>query len=282
MVRPQLPRQRRVGRPHPKSEKPDLPYSSNRCYREDKVLVKYSTPLEGWSRHLTEQLPKNPKSNGLVRFKVSEKWFSDDNAAKRCRKVPFIDRDGLIHASTVALWKCSSYQLYGTILSTVYKRLRSLVNRVRHKFRPKPNLLLKVAAIYALENNDSWYKRCIAMIFNNRCHALNGHIYYYMKNVDTNKRFLFDQVFQNTLWFQSRVLSPAPRDKSTPCASSESSGSYKQPSQAPCRSSVRNLTLFLNLRWSSVYQVIHEELKYLRSALDSHRPYGMCKSLLLF
>jgi hypothetical protein len=216
-------------------------------------LVQFHAPEKGWVPHEYYVSNKSNRPDSLVRFKESEKWFFDGNAAKRFRKVPYIDRNGLIHASVICSWKCSSYQLYMTIAATVYKRLKNLLYKVRHKYRPKPNLLARIAMVYALENNDSWYKRCISMLFAKRRDALYAHVYYYLKHVDANKRFLFDQVLQNTLWLQSRVLHAAPRERSTPDDRREPPRRYTPPKMAPCREQVRNLTKFLNLQWSLRY-----------------------------
>jgi len=219
-----------------------------------------SPPRKGMKVYTPNRVPSIPESNGLVRYKASQRWYCTHQAKRRDRCVPYIDRNGLIHAHVVSTWKCTSYQLYATIASTVYKRLKSVVRSIRPKDRTRPNLLMKIAALYAIDNNDSWYNRCLAMIFQSKRKQLLAHVYRMIHTVDENKRFLLDQVFHNTLWFQSRSRRPRSlgrRDKSTNDDSETFIPPYTQRLIAPCRERVSSLTQFMNIQWAAVYTVVH-------------------------
>jgi len=119
--------------------------------------------------------------------------------------VPYIDSCGRIHATSIAMWKCNAYELYGSIVSTVYKRLVNKARKIRFKYRPNKDLLLKIAALYGLFNEDNWYNRVFAMMYTSNSKHLKSLVYKRIKQMDSNTRFLLDQVLQATLWFQHRV-----------------------------------------------------------------------------
>jgi hypothetical protein len=91
------------------------------------------------------------------------------------------------------------------------------------------------------------------MMFN-QSKGLLSHVYRKEHNVDESKRFLLDQVRNNTLWFQSRTRKPRGlRDKSTHDDRETFTPPYTQHLIAPGRGEVSSLTKFMNLSWSSVY-----------------------------
>lgn len=224
--------------------------------------MKLSHPVKDMAVHDPIIVPKHPQSNGLVVFKTSERWFLDERPQKEVRAVPFIDRNGLIHATTVCQWKCSSYQLYATIVGTVYKRLSHLVHTVNKKKHRvvDDNLLLKIALHYSATNDDSWFKRCLAMIFH-RAKGLLNFVYRTIKSVDANKGFLYDQALNNASWFKRHSKLPWKCDKST---SNDWKDKYLKHHVPPlamhyCGGIVRCLSYELSSVWSRVYHVpIHK------------------------
>lgn len=166
-----------------------------------------------WTEYSVGKIPHHPVSNGLVRFRYSKNWF-DARFRKEQYAVPFIDHKGHIHATPVGVWVCRPSDLFATICSTVSKRLYALNRRLKRKKRCPPDLLFRIALLYSIDNNDSWFRRCRAMITSNRSRQLRRFVYRYEKHLDANRRFLYDQAQSRALWFQSRVRRCERRDQS--------------------------------------------------------------------
>jgi hypothetical protein len=207
-----------------------------------------------------EIIPNHPKSNGLVRFKISEKWFPSARSSRVCRKVPFIDHRGCIHSASVGVWMCTSQQLLATITSTIFKRLRSVEMKKPRKKRVKFDLLFKVSLTYALTLDTYWFIRALELLKRNNSRALLNH--YYRKHMGSNKRFLFDQACQNALWLQSRALVPRaiPTHDRLIASYLQRSGAKAVPTFA--------VTLQLNnelFNWGQVFLSSKEEMMSLRN-----------------
>jgi hypothetical protein len=197
---------RALGRRNPGLKRQPENTDRNRCFRESIVTVRLvPTSTKGWEEYNAETIPKVPVSNGLVRFRVSTRWCGGSTARQRWHHIPFIDRHGLIHATSVARWHCSAPQLLATITSTVFKRLWGRTRHGPHKYRPSANLLYRVAQQYAITNDDSFYKRCLSMLLRGHRKQLSQFVYYKLKRLDANNRFLYDQALHGALWFQSRA-----------------------------------------------------------------------------
>jgi len=209
-------------------------------------------PREGNHEYKPELIPKHPQSNGLVVFRKSDNWHGLHRPRKDVYSVPLIDRSGLIHAYTLGVWRCNHFQLYSTIVSTVFKRLCSLNRKIRHKYRIEYGLLLKIAIHYAYTNDDSWFKRCVSMLFNKGT-GLLSFVYKKFKQVDTNTRFLYDQVLKNTSWFQHRGPCRL-RDKSTTDDNDVMRKNYVSP-RVGIHSGNAKLIDDRQHEWGSVYRI---------------------------
>lgn len=243
--------------------------------------MKPHLPGKGWKRLELERVPERPQSNGLVIFRVSQRWCIDKRSPKDVLAVPYVDRSGLIYATPVCWWKCTSYQLYATIVATVHKRLRSLVHSIPHKKRPTDdNLLLRIAIVYADTNDDTWYKRCLAMLFNNKSKDLLRFVNYKLR-VDANKGFLYGQALYNASWLKLRSRFCRKCDKSTSRDRSSTFKLYFPRSQEDAlldHNAWRSISDYLAKSWSTVYRL--PEAKHFNSAVNSG---GLGrKSLLLF
>lgn len=163
-----------------------------------------STPKKGWTEFPIEQVPKQPGQNGLVRFKLSDRWHRGVHLERSNYLIPFIDRTGITHATSVARWRCDPAQLLATTISTISKRLRNICRP--YQKRPTPDQLFRVAAVYAITNDDSFYRRCLEMISRSLTVPLRKFVYRYEKRkMGTTNRFLYDHVRFASKWFQSRV-----------------------------------------------------------------------------
>jgi hypothetical protein len=172
--------------------------------RKDKMAVNFNVRA---SSHVF--VPPDCPSKlppGVVRTKVSEKWAPGLRSAKVTRLVPYIDKKGQIHATSVCSWKCSSLQLFATICATVYKRLWGKYLHHRKWEKPKPNDLFKIAVLYSLTNDDYWFRRTEELL--QRTSSVTKHIYRRKMKLDDNTKVLYDQALKNALWFQSRVRKP--------------------------------------------------------------------------
>jgi hypothetical protein len=151
-----------------------------------------------------ETVPKQPVANGLVKFRTSDKWYTGSTASKQWHNIPFIDKKGMIRAISIGRWYCHPAQLLASIASTVFKRLRGNYRHISRKYRPRPDLLFRVALYYAITNDDSFFLRCHAMLTRARVVETRKFAYYHYKHLGKYKRFLFDQALSVALWLQSR------------------------------------------------------------------------------
>lgn len=194
-----------LGRRAPKSKR-NRGNTKNRCFRESVVSVRLVSPsTPGWVQYNAEIVPRTPASNGLVRFRTSTKWCDGSTAPQQWHHIPYIDKFGQIHATSVARWRCSAPQLLATITSTVFKRLWGRTRRGPYKYRPNAQLLYQVAQYYAITNDDSFFRRFLAMLCRHRFKEIRKFVYYNLKHLDANNRFLYDQALHGALWFQSRL-----------------------------------------------------------------------------
>jgi len=178
-VRTKSRRQRRLGRPHPASKRESGNTDRNRCFRPHVVSVRLRPTGEpGWSQYNVEVVPKTPAHNGLVRFRNSLRWCGGSTAGQRWHHIPFIDHVGQIHATSLAKWRCTAPQLFATITSTVFKRLWGQTRYGPIKDRCKSGLLYKVAQVYTITNDDSFFRRSLSMLARQRHTELGKFVYY--------------------------------------------------------------------------------------------------------
>jgi ribosomal protein L31E len=196
---------KRVGRRSPKSKKlgPSDP-ERNRCFQANQTRLELGLANTGKQFEPKQISQYHPRSLGIVRYKTSNKWASPHRTKSVNTMVPYIDRVGQIHGTSVSTWKCNPYQLYATISSTVHKRLCNVVRGLPRKYRARSALLMKIALIYTITEDNTWFRRCLAMA--KRCNKnLRSFVYYKEKHLDTDKRFLIGQALQAALWLQSRT-----------------------------------------------------------------------------
>jgi len=192
---------------------------TNRSHRPERICVEQK-PLTGkfsreWTVYTPELVPKQPQS-GIVRFKVSTRWCSNTRSPKIWRSIPYIDKVGQIHATTLGLWKCNAPQLFGTICSTVHKRLWSVCRKFKHRNKYKSAIGF-LSHYYTLTNDDSFFRRCLAMLQRKDHKNLSNTCYWKKFNLDDNTRFLYDQTVHAVLWFQSREERAPHREMSKRC-----------------------------------------------------------------
>lgn len=215
------------------------------------VRLHLGIPGDGYEKLQPSIVPAQPNS-GMYRFKISGRWCSDSKSGKIWRGIPFIDHIGQIHANTVGFWKCRTYELFGTILSTVHKRLWGVTRSYRKKFHIDSRLLYDIAAYYTITNHDSWFRRTLEMLKRRKTKELRNFVYRKLKHMDANTRFLYDQAQYAALWFQSRSERAPRREMSKQCSDVDLT-SYSTLRVPPVRCS--SLLIFDDLlrRWSGVY-----------------------------
>lgn len=221
----------------------------NTCFREERISVRLVDPQPvktGWEPYIHGAFPRSPASNGLVRFRLSEKWYPKI-LPKGDFSIPFIDHSGHIHALSLGTWRCSPVQLFATICSTVYKRLTNITRSQNRKKRCNLDCLFRASLYYTITNDDSFLRRCLSMLYR-MDKNIQGFVYFKTKQMDANRRFLYDQVrVYSPLWFQSRVRVCERRVKSNNCDSSKAqpSGTHGVASLSTC--------LFNWDEWAAVY-----------------------------
>lgn len=199
-----------------RSQTPNPPDPYKRSRRGEVVNIKLGRPLKkGNVEFEPEIVPKQPITNGLVRFKMSERWYKGSTAAKKWHLVPYINRLGMVHAIGVATWMCHPAQLFATVVSTVFKRLWGLCRTIRKRFRPSSDLLYKISAHYVVTSDEWFFRRCHEMISRRRTKELGRFYYRCSKHMDKHKRFLLDQAQTAALWLQSRADRCPLREMST-------------------------------------------------------------------
>jgi hypothetical protein len=219
------------------------------------VNVSLADPVRPDHLHVPILVKEGLNSNGLFKFHSSNKWVPSPRAKTDVKKIPYIDRNGDMHAVSIAYWRCDAYQMFSSLSSTVYKRLIGNVRkRIPIKKRCTPDLLLKISLMYTLDNNDSWFRRCKGMLFSSKTKQLRDFVYYSYKHLDQTKRFLVDQAMNFALWFQFRQRIPRSRDRSKSCVANDSTltsfshvGSFE-------RSQLSHSLNDLMSRWCSVYR----------------------------
>jgi len=223
--------------------------------------------------HVPVLLPDNGNSNGLFKFRTSKTWMTGIRSAKSVCKVPYIDKQGEIHATSICYWRCDATQLYASVTSTVYKRLVGMSRTVPYKKRCARDLLLKIALVYSLENDECWFRRCKAML--GKAKDLRNFVYGFMKRMDQNKRFLFDQAQQVALWFQFRSRLPRRRDRSTiVCANADN---FETVAKGLEVSKLEHKLSEIFAKWCSIFRTSYGEIN--RMTVDST---VRCKSLSVF
>jgi len=200
-----LKRQRKLtlSKPPKRKRKRDTRSHSAREYHTS-IVIAAEPPTMQHERYSPMVLPRYPDSNGLVRFKISNKWIGGEHATSGMY-VPLINKIGLITPRYLGIWKCSYHDFFTTLVSTIYKRLsRSMwVYWRRAKCRPTDFQLYQVAFIYASEQNDYWFKRTYGLLKHNPL-ALVSHIYKKICTMDAPIRFLYAQMQQCISWVQHR------------------------------------------------------------------------------
>lgn len=167
-------------------------------------------------RVLTPRLIVQPTPTKLLRWKGSERWAtSEGTAAIKTRCMPFITREGYVSYSGVYYTKCSSYQWFSSVVSTVYERLVARRKRWSRGGSRKVNgrdLCLQIALIYVLTMDTGFLTR--AMECQKRSDAqCRKLVYYKSRHMDEPTRFWYDRAREFAgSWLQHR--SKTPRDKS--------------------------------------------------------------------
>jgi len=202
--RTRTPNRKRLGRPHPNTKRNPEGTGRNRCFLERAVSVRLPQPGPGWVSYNAQVVPEVSAHNGLVRFKKSLRWCGGSKAPQLWHHIPFIDHRGHIHATSVGRWKCTAPQLLATITSTVFKRLWGRTRKGPIPNRVKSGLLYRIAQIYSITNDDSFFRRTLCMLSRRRDKELLKFVYYKEKHMDDNNRFLYDQASFGATWFQSR------------------------------------------------------------------------------
>lgn len=170
------------------------------------LVLSRDQPRADYSRFTPEFIPRYPESNGLVRFKVSNKLFIGKKQPTSGMFLPFINKIGLITNHFLGIWKCSYHDLFCTLIATVYKRLRSRFYEKsgnNRKLRYSDLDLYKVAFLYVSSNDQQWFLRTYGLMKTNP-KALKNHLYYKISQMDNNIRFLYAQMQNCISWVQSR------------------------------------------------------------------------------
>jgi hypothetical protein len=168
---------------------------------------------------LSPRLIPQPQSTKLLRWRGSERWARSEGKAKTAvRALPFVTREGYVSYSGVYYTRCSSYQWFSSVVSTVYDRLMARRRRWSRDGVKKiggGDLNLQIALTYVLTMDTGFLIR--AMECQKRSDsAARKFVYYKTRHMDEPTRFWYDQSREFAgSWLQHR--SKTPRDKSINC-----------------------------------------------------------------
>jgi hypothetical protein len=168
---------------------------------------------------LSPRLIPQPQSTKLLRWRGSERWASMEGTAKvATRAMPFVTREGYVSYSGVYYTKCSSYQWFSSVVSTVYDRLMARRRRWSRGGKKKVrggDLNLQIALVYVLTMDAGFLIRAMECQKRSDSQARNL-VYYKTRHMDEPTRFWYDQSREFAgSWLQHR--SKTPRDKSINC-----------------------------------------------------------------
>jgi hypothetical protein len=212
----------------PKREKSDV--HDNVCRkRHFSLVVSRECPTNQYQMYTPCYIPRYPRSNGLVRFKMSNAWMGtqrrgpdsaslDHNTwAKRGttfgipdhrigHALPLISKNGAILPYTIGVWKCRPNELLTTLVSTIYKRLQKqkwIHYRYKRWKGPSEGQMLRLAFIGALYPDKNYFSIAYGL-FKNNPRGMVKYIYKIYKQMDESIRFLFGQLSKSSLWLQHR------------------------------------------------------------------------------
>jgi hypothetical protein len=200
------------------------------------VSVFRDAPNASYKRYIPCFIPRNPRSNGLVRFKISDKWMGigrgPSGASLDCftqakrgttlairhqhiagHVLPLISKTGRILPHALGVWKCRPNELLTTLVSTVFKRLQKQKwKRYKNKKVVSDHQLFKLAFIHVLFPLENYFDIGYGL-FKNNPKSLSRYLYKILLSVDESIRFLFAQLSKSSSWVQHKASRPC--NKST-------------------------------------------------------------------
>lgn len=158
-------------------------------------------------------IPRSPESNGIVRFKQSDKWTGVARIRNRGYKLNLVNKGGYVSENLLGLWHTTPSKLFATQLATSYRRLKSRAwkwNGQKLKGCLKRHTLLQMALVGLLVG-DAALRRCCEIGKRSR-ENLHKHIYWLVNNkMDEPSKVIYGQAVNSASWFQHRGK---PRDES--------------------------------------------------------------------
>jgi len=151
------------------------------------------------------------RSEHRLRIMRSNRWFPGSTTKVALRGIPFVNKGGHISGSTELIWKGSAAEFFATVVRRVFDVLKKRLSPGRYKKGRSTHrdLILKIAAWYTITLDDAGLERICRCDYKFR----RGLHHYLMLQMDDQKRFLYGQLLQSSLWLQSRG-SCNPRAKS--------------------------------------------------------------------
>jgi len=150
-----------------------------------------------------------------MKIKQSTRWI--DEFSSRCVRefnVPYIDKAGKDSIFTLAKWRCHPMQLVGSLVSTKFARIMSILRkRFRGKAKAFREIAFSAAAVSTITQSSWIIDRFLGVsrVFSKKRishHIVQGAV----RSLDDIQRFVYSQVCSQAYWLTSR--SERPRDKS--------------------------------------------------------------------
>lgn len=156
-------------------------------------------------------IPGHPKSNGIVRFKISDNWSNVkgmDGSKRSGRTLYRINDKGEITNDVLGYWKSTPSQLFATYLSTTYKRLSYRFHKMnrdtKKKVKDDDTFLI---AFFTVIYGNCFLRRCAGMVKHSP-RNLSKFLYFHKNNADESTRFLLGQCIFRHSWLQHHTVKP--------------------------------------------------------------------------
>jgi hypothetical protein len=163
---------------------------------------------------IKELHPISLKRPGME-FRSSLRWF-DYVASKRSYiSIPFVNKWGKLSLSTLYIWRAYPEQVFSSVASTVYKRIRSVLQkRLKRLSQCDKNNIFKISLSYVL-TKDYWIvDRFLGMSRKTTPRKLvTNFVHYCVSKLDADKRFVYSQAYQQANWLKFQALGPSDKSR---------------------------------------------------------------------
>jgi len=182
-----------------------------------KSKLNYLSLKEGGLAWKIKTISNTARTHSAVRIREGTSWLSGGVFPQTATDIPFIDSTGKFTGCSMYHANLKPEAYIGTVISTVYRRLTSLVHRRfgrSYKINSQwSNLMLGCSTYYSLTKNNYFHDRLLALLREGRRETIRKVLYYFVSKLDANKWFVYSHALFQSKWLTFRAKRP--RDKSS-------------------------------------------------------------------